>query len=425
MAFSRAICAAALVLALGSCGDDDDGGGAQRVAGLDVATVADRVEKARQLEFENEQKVEVADQDRILEIVEDLVSEKVREAPENVEGIQRNAASLEGVLALSGLIRTTAELKPVGGGDEIGIGGAYIPEEDALYVVEEATEQGRDLAEVILAHELTHALEDQHFARFQPESVLEPVSDAALARQALAEGSAQLLEVRYSAKHVKERLTAKQLVDRELERVENAKITPGLRPLASFPYLDGAVFIRRLSNRDRGGWRLVNEAHRRPPTTTEQIFHPVKWLKGEVGTRPALPVEDAIPSGFRKLGGAELGELLTRTILASGVSLGDARAAAAGWGGGSYEVYYSDRLPTVPCGAPCREATIGVLAWTWDTARDAEEFRLIAQRYVDQLTEKLPDGAVALGGRGTTSAIVFAPSPELAAQIANQEVPAG
>lgn len=66
-----------------------------------------------------------------------------------------------------------------------------------------------------------------------------------------------------------------------------------------------------------------------------------------------------------------------------------------------------------------------MLAWTWDTARDAQEFRLIAQKYVDQLSGKMPDGAVALGGSGTTTAIVFAPSLALAAEIANQEVPAG
>lgn len=408
----------AALLGAGGCGGDDDSG----LGEVEVERVKQQVAETRGLDFKRDQPVEVASEDEIVEEIEELVKEAVREQPEKVEAVERGAAAFEGLLALSGLIQKADKFKPVGGANDIGLGGVYIGEMKKLYVVEEAADESRDLAEVVLAHELAHALEDQHFAGFEPE--LEPVSDRGLALQALHEGSAQLLEARYSAKYVKERLTARQLVDRELQRVRKARIPPGLRALASFPYLDGAVFARGLA-RGKRPWRLVNRAHRRPPTTTEQIFHPDKWVAGEVGRPPALPVEDAIPAGFRKLGGGDLGELHTRTILASGVPLPEARRAAAGWGGGRYELYYSGGLPRLPCEETCRRATIGVLAWVWDTPADAAEFRQAAGRYVTDLVGRIDHGAAALGGFGLTSTLVFAPTQALAVQIANQEVPAG
>jgi hypothetical protein len=58
-------------------------------------------------------------------------------------------------------------------------------------------------AEAILAHELTHALDDQTFGGFAREP--KPFPDSAFARHALHEGSATLTEVMYRIEHLAER----------------------------------------------------------------------------------------------------------------------------------------------------------------------------------------------------------------------------
>lgn len=404
-------------VAVGGCRGDDEG---QEVAGIPVDDVKERVESVRGLEFEEDQEIQVVSESRALRVLKEVGQEAVREEPERVEAVERSAASFEALLALAGLIETRKDVESLAGSDDVRLGGLYLGGRRELYVVEEEIERGRGQAELILAHELTHALEDQHFGGFEPE--LEPLSDAGLARQALHEGSAQLLELRYAARHLRDGVSAEDLEERARERIESLEVPAGLRALLTFPYIDGAAFTRELTAEDEG-WKLVDEAFGRPPETTAQIFHPQKWIDGETGEEPSLDLDDAVPDGFRRLGGGVLGELHTRTILATAVPLREARRAAAGWGGGSFEVYYRGKLPRLPCRAACRRSTVAVLAWVWDTPRDAQEFHRSAEKFIARLLSRQADGAVALGGTGRSSVIVFAPDAALANRLANQEVP--
>jgi hypothetical protein len=145
----------------------------------------------------------------------------------------------------------------------------------------------------------------------------------------------------------------------------------------SFPYDHGLAFVSYLYR--RGNWAEVNRAYAELPLSTEQILHPEKYVAGEAAiavTDP--PLSTALPSNWRLLADDVLGEWTTYLLLGYGAreaaQLPDetARAAAAGWGGDAYQVYYNEG------------AGAAVLAahWVWDTQRDSGEFAsaLVAQQ---------------------------------------------
>jgi hypothetical protein len=80
-----------------------------------------------------------------------------------------------------------------------------------------------------------------------------------------------------------------------------------------------------------GGPAKVNAAFQAPPTTTEQIIHPEKFLAGEGPKALADPAADGqvIRSG-------SLGQLVLTMMLAQVLDSGDAESAADGWGADRY-----------------------------------------------------------------------------------------
>jgi hypothetical protein len=129
---------------------------------------------------------------------------------------------------------------------------------------------------------------------------------------------------------------------------------PVLRDQLILPYLSGRTFTHAVWK--KGGWEAVRGAWDRPPTTTEQILHPEKFMAGEAAratTAPAL----SLPGGFKVLAEGVLGELLTRTLLGEGSDV-----AAAGWGGDQFKAW--------------DVAGSTVLAWrtVWDSDGDRREF---------------------------------------------------
>jgi hypothetical protein len=142
-----------------------------------------------------------------------------------------------------------------------------------------------------------------------------------------------------------------------------------------FPYLFGQSFVEYFHN--QGGWPAVNEVYKNPPVSTEQIIHPERYPDEE-----PLPVKlsDFSPSlgeGWLEVDGGVMGEWYTYLILAHGLdpsarlSESSAQAAAAGWGGDAYKIYYNFQ----------EESTVMVLQTIWDTNEDAREFYNAFQEY--------------------------------------------
>jgi hypothetical protein len=260
----------------------------------------------------------------------------------------------------------------------------------------------------IMAHELTHALQDQHFNLRRFEHWPKGDSDAELAAHALIEGDATLAMALYVANNPLVALAfMKSLVGAGMASAELDKAPRALRESLLFPYQDGEKWVNALYK--RGGWNEVSQAFTTLPQSTEQILHPEKYFAHEAPVKVTLPditsllnnsgrasmrsVPPALAGGSSALAGSAgvssafvysspithhsslsggwrriaydiQGEwgfyLILDQFLKSPV---ESHRAAAGWGGDRFAVYEG----------PKGEILIVSLS-VWDTENDAREF---------------------------------------------------
>ncbi len=240
----------------------------------------------------------------------------------------------------------------------------YDPRSGALYLFEDL-EAGESFARAVLAHELTHALQDQHYdlERYALDDLSN--DDRVMAVHALLEGDAMVV--------MSEVLRRRPMADRDLPKEFPAEADFGdaaiplfLRESLQFPYLEGRRFV--LYRRDRDG--DLDGAFRSPPRTTEEILHPER---AETESKPGAR-RVAIPSwrdpDVRAVWRNTLGEFGIRVWLRRWNDDGDWAAPADGWDADRY-VYY-ERAASRPAG----------LVWVtaWDDAGEAGEFLAAAAR---------------------------------------------
>ncbi|HEY6887922.1 MAG TPA: hypothetical protein VI300_09090 [Solirubrobacter sp.] len=370
--------------------EDDNPAPRPAAKAASVSTIASRVETLRGLRFRTRpvpQSVSPAQARR--EGLEDL--------DRSYPAARRRAD--EEVLKLLGLIEPRVDLRAISAsvfGE--GVAGYYDPRSKRLRIVSGTTPDA--LSEMVLAHELTHALEDQRFGLALSEG---EGDDAALARLALVEGTATLVMQQYLLRYIG---AEKALSGALASAFQTGPDLPKfLKDQLIWPYIGGAQFAQVLLQKGGGTWKLVDLADRvRVPDSTEQVMHPEKWVAVEA----PLPVRLAVPlhDDWRRATSGTWGEWQTNELLG-----GSAEAAAAGWGGDRYELWQKG---AASCGSPpCRAADVLVMRWRWDTSRDAREFES-ALRAAPVARE---DGA-AVEAHGDTVTLVLAPTPALARRVA-------
>lgn len=225
----------------------------------------------------------------------------------------------------------------------------------------------RDLVgEMLLAHELTHALQDQNFAILGAADDRSN-DDRALAIRSVLEGDATLSGFAY----VFGGLPKRSLLDlvQQLEGIPAEvaaampQIPPVLREELVFQYSAGANFVSWAYL--RAGWRGVNALLAHPPTSSEQILWPEKYY-----VQPDDPTEVRIGgledyetgASWRVLEENTLGELMVRILAQAFLEPARAVEVARGWDG--------DRF--VAFGANGRMHVYWLSIW--DSERDASEF---------------------------------------------------
>ncbi len=377
------------VAALTAGGDDDSRPAAREV---DVATVATRVERLRRLRFRTRPRP-------VTVTPRQAQREALRELDRDYPPARRRAD--EQVLTALGLLEPGTDLRDVSAsvfGEEVA--GYYDPRSGRLRVVRGGGTSTPVLAEMTLAHELVHALEDQRFS-LRVESA--GSDDAQLAYLALVEGTATAVMFEYAQRH----FTAAEALSGLLPSAFGSSgggLPPFILAQLLFPYESGRAFVEYLYRRAGRRWALVDLALRvRPPSTTEQVLHPEKYLAVE----PALPVgpgdaRAVLGPGWRRAHAGTLGEWGTGMVLDLAPGNG---ARAAGWGGDRYELW---RGP---------DGTVALLArWRWD---DADGRRAFARRLERYARERRAPGVarVARRPRGVI-ALAIAPDPALASRLA-------
>ena len=236
---------------------------------------------------------------------------------------RRRAAELRALGLLDGSVNLVQAESASDAGNVLGY---YDPATGALDV------RGSDLTpevRVTIAHELTHALEDQHFGLNRLDAAARP-SGAKSALDALEEGDAVLDEDDYLGSlpwSVQRREAA--------QAARPAPPGPAVAAIvdveANVPYVLGPDLVEALYA--AGGNRAIDRAFADPPRTELDVLNPADDL-GPLATTPLAPPRrgpgerpDGAPSDF--------GALTLYLTLASRLDAVAALGAADGWGGGS------------------------------------------------------------------------------------------
>ena len=223
--------------------------------------------------------------------------------------------------------------------------GFYDPAEKRFFVVPErsgdvAGPAGDLLEQLLLAHELTHALQDQRLGLDRRMRDLKDSTDALLALQAFLEGEATVLMTDALVESVPEEARATLGSDplgQILSGLESSSAVEGAEGVPEFfvkelvfPYSAGTEWVRQ--RKKAGGWAAVDAAYRQLPSTTREILRP--------GTTPAprkrLASSDRPdPGSFKVAEGASwsdtLGEWVLGFLLERAGAGEAARDAAAAW----------------------------------------------------------------------------------------------
>jgi hypothetical protein len=304
----------------------------------------------------------------------------------------------EEVLKLLGLIEPDVSLRSVSATTFTqGVAGYYDPRTKRLRIVRGTATGNRVITEMVLAHELDHALEDQKFGLSSAGQG--GSDDGSLARLALMEGSATVVMYRYVQRTFSSEETLGGLLGAAF--ADTGSLPPFLQAELVWPYTGGQQFVEYLLRRAGGRWDLVNLAGRvKPPDTTEQVLHPERYLRSEPARPVRLRVGGILGGAYERTVAGRMGELQTREMLATAGGGGSAEAAA-GWGGDRYELW--ERRDRGGCLAPCRSQSVLVMRWVWDTARDRRQFAAKLRLFARGL--KSPEVAVAVRGGAVTLAL--------------------
>jgi len=264
---------------------------------------------------------------------------------------------------------------------------------------------------IMLAHELTHALDDQYV---DLEGFTKPrengTEDLDLTTEAVVEGSATALMMQYTARSMMAgRMDQKALQQFAQEEAERSKVfldAPRYFSAMLGSYICGTQFLARgqmmaliLAPDNKAIGEALLAARKDPPQSTEQILHPDRYWDGAKRDQPIV-IDDAAAAKWLAQPGRSIvhadtiGEMLIAILTSvrgaslnlQSISTSEAwtNAAASGWGG--------DRFYLLASGDNADAARTdlknlkGVWVTAWDTPKDRDEF-----------VAALPNGSLASG----------------------------
>jgi len=260
--------------------------------------------------------------------------------------------------------------------------GAYDPRRKTMLIADWPTEE---MQRLVLAHELTHALQDQSFDLDKFLHAERQNDDATSARQAVVEGYAMAAMMQQMVGSVDlasvpslgplmASMVSKQMG--EFPAFTNAPFF--FRMQALFPYAQGMGFMQR--GLQLGGWKKLNSLFSNPPTTTREIFEPSVYFDEQplpAISLPRPPALDGVP-GLKLLAENTVGELGYYSLLGQLISEDEAKSVAGGWLADRFILYEGARADQFALVARTR----------WASAETALAF---FRDYHTVLTKKYPE----------------------------------
>ena len=265
------------------------------------------------------------------------------------------------------------------------VAGLYDPKTKVLYISDWIP---LDQQASTIAHELVHALQDQHFDLTKYLDGAGEDEEARMARRAVVEGEAFAVEMTLKLQGTGQSFTqvadlarVYQLIRQQLDLLnpDSKKLPEFLDQLGAFPYIYGGAFVQAALRLHPWSW--MAQLYQDPPVSTEQIMHPRKYLtERDDPTRVRLPdLAGVIGPEWALMWEGVLREFTIMELIRRFADPPVASQAAAGWDGDLVQVYEH---------ATTRQLLL-VLSSVWDTPSDASEFLVayhwvVAGKYLDE-----------------------------------------
>ena len=298
------------------------------------------VEKERGLTFEHPIHVDFL---TFKDFKDQIASERKEDLfPEDKEEIEHSAGLLRAVGLLDGdvdLFDSQSELT------EGGTIGFYSYDDERIRV------RGKKLTPAVqstLIHELTHALQDQHFDLGTRFKVLDKSDDssAVTGYQAIVEGDASRIETQWAkslSKKKRAALERSKAAQTKEARADIGDVPEILQTFMGAPYALGEAMISLAVKED--GDAAANQLFAKPPTTDEHLLDPWTLIADE---EPALGVgPPKLEKGEEKFDEGTFGEATWLFMLAERLPPLRAIDAADGWGGDAYVAFERDGVSCV------------------------------------------------------------------------------
>jgi hypothetical protein len=259
----------------------------------------------------------------------------------------------------------------------------------------------------VAEHELTHALQDQYYDLGSIVNSKKATSDSGMAASALIEGDASAVmydcqkAVSGLAPLKDERNIDALLLMQVLGIGFDGEVPESLKALLVFPYSSGLRFAHALLR--EGGYRRIDEAYKRVPTTSREILHPEDYLSGSFV--PKIPDDSELTSSAS---GASLeytdvlGEFGISSLFRGAAITKDRGALAAkGWVGDKLGVFKS-------------AGGLRSIVWLtrWESEEDAKEFANLYREYakvINLSSDKDADGVGAVSVTQVGSEVLVRP----------------
>jgi hypothetical protein len=260
------------------------------------------------------------------------------------------------------------------------IAGLYDPKTQEFYIADWIPIADQRM---VMAHELTHALQDQHYKIEAWVRAARPNDDAELARESVLEGSAMaamidylLLDKGLSIKDVPD-IDPSMMIGDLGDSPSMKKAPPFIRDSLIFPYLAGLSFSSAILKPN--GWSSMARIFSSPPVSTQQIMHPALYKTAKQPVPVTVPaVDNLLGPEYAKLEDNLLGEFGWKEVLKQFLDEDRATPLAAAWEGDHYVVFEQKKTKHL------------VLITRLQLAGEVQTARFFGQ-YSEALEKKHPD----------------------------------
>lgn len=301
------------------------------------------------------------------------------------------------------------------------VGGYYDPRTGAFYIVDDSIlgdEDDPGRHDFVIAHELVHALQDQHFDLESMQEALRDQNDRLMALTAVIEGDAMVSGLDHVVWRAGLPLSTVSPIGRKASWLFTAAarrvVEQGDQPTAEslreapeviaasmvFPYVEGTRLATAV--RAEFGREGLDALFRDPPESTEQLLHPERYLDRR--DRPVAIELPPPPSGWTARAEGTLGMLDVQILLRERLR-GIARRGAEGWDGDRWVIWERGE-----------ERALGWVS-VWDSERQARRFSKLYRRV---LGRKLGSDGWAVRRGGEVVAAVEGLGAEASAEAAKR-----